>query len=313
MGNVPSLCRCALVALVVCSLPVVSFAQFGGGESKPEENPFGLAAGGESSAEAAAPADASEPPSFCQCVGETNSQSVARINKALAGPLKEVGLEFQDEPLESVVNFLQSDYNIPVQMDVKAMEDSGLSPDQPITIKVRNVSLKSALRLMLRPKNLTYIVANEVLIITTPDEAESQLLVCVYDVRDLVSARNATKELEKLANVVTACVAMETWAENGGGEAEVHPLRPGLLVVSQTRAVHEEIVGLFAAMRKILAGPTPGSSPPRAMRGLRGGDEFFPGRGDEYFMGRGYEGYGRGSGAQGGYGGRGGYAPQQAE
>jgi hypothetical protein len=153
------------------------------------------------------------------------------------------------------------------------------------------------LRLTLRPKQLTYLIRDEVLVITTPEEAETELLLCVYDVRDLVNARSNTKDLEKLANVVVACIACETWAKHGGGEAEIRPLRPGLLVVSQTRAVHEEIAGLFAAMRKILHGPA-GATQPRMMGA---------GSGRESFMGGGYGGF------EGGYGGRGGFAPQQAE
>jgi hypothetical protein len=303
MKFVPPWCRCALVALAFSLLPVVSIAQFGG-RTEPEENPFGMApAADEGTAdEGAAAAETrtadNAPPSFCHCIGEADSQSVARINAALAGPLKEVGLEFQEERLESVINVLQADYDLPIQLDMPALEDVGLSHEEPVSISVRNVSLRSALRLMLKQLQLTYVVADEVLIITTPEEAESQLVVCVYDVRDLASARSNTKELEKLANVVVACIASESWAKNGGGEAEIRALRPGLLVVSQTRAVHEEIASLFAAMRKILHGPAGATQP--GMMGARSGREMFSGRG-----------YG---GSEGGYdGGRGGYGRQQAE
>ena len=293
MRVIPPIYRCALVAVAVGSLSGASLAQFGGGES--EENSPAV----EPTPAAEPSAPAAESPPNCHCLGETDSQSVARINAALAGPLKEVGLEFQDEPLESVVNFLQDNYDVPIQIDVEALQDVGLSPDEPVTINVRNVTLKSALRLLLKPLQLTYVIANEVLIITTPEEAESQLVVCVYDVRDLVSARNATKELEHLAEVIVACIAGETWAKSGGGEAEIRPLRPGLLVVSQTRAVHDEIASLFAAMRKILHQPGDPSQPQALQEsGGRGG-----------MMGRG----GYGHGFEGGYGGRGGYAPQDTE
>jgi hypothetical protein len=109
-----------------------------------------------------------------------------RINNALSSPLQELGLSFQDDPLESVVNVLQTDYDIPIQLDVAALEDVGLSADEPITITIQNVTLRSALRLMLKPHQLTYIIQDEVMIITTPDEAESQLVAKVYPVADLV-------------------------------------------------------------------------------------------------------------------------------
>src|SRR5690606_36711346 len=46
--------------------------------------------------------------------------------------------------------------------------------------------------------------------------------------------------------------ATETWAENGGGEAEVRPFPTNLsLVISQTQAVHEEIADLLEQLRRL--------------------------------------------------------------
>ena len=90
------------------------------------------------------------------------------------------------------------------------------------------------------------------LIITTPEEAEAELTTCVYDVRDLIGENKENKDVLALIDVIVSCVATETWAENGGGEAEIRSLRPGLLVISQTRAVHDEIAELLGVIRQIL-------------------------------------------------------------
>jgi hypothetical protein len=283
----------ATVALVVGLLLNPACAQFGGGDSKVDD-PFAASddstpasAGGESSA-------TTDPPSLCHCIGDATG-AVDRINRALAVPLKSSGLEFEGEPLENVISFLQEEYGLPIQLDVPALEEVGLSADEPVSINIKKVSLKSALRLMLKRLQLTYIIQDEVMIVTSPEEAESQLVVCVYDVRDLVNARNATKELEQLVGVVTACIATETWAVKGGGEAEIRPLRPGQLVVSQTRPVHDDIADLLAAMRKVSGRPAP-VAPAGRMSGGRGME----------MMGGGYGGF------EGGYGGRG-RAPQEVE
>ncbi len=109
-----------------------------------------------------------------------------RINNALANSLKPTGLEFTEEPLENVVNFLQDEYDIPIQLDTLALEDAGLTTDEPVTVNLQNITLRSALRLMLKNKQLTYIIRDEVLIITTPEEAETDLVAKVYPVADLV-------------------------------------------------------------------------------------------------------------------------------
>ena len=69
---------------------------------------------------------------------------------------------------------------------LKALGDAGVESDTPITFRVKDVSLKSALNLMLRPLDLTYVYKDEVLLITTPEQVEQYLKVKVYDVRDLL-------------------------------------------------------------------------------------------------------------------------------
>ena len=75
---------------------------------------------------------------------------------------------------------------VEVQLDRKALSASGIESGTPITFDVKGVSLKSALNLMLRPLDLTYIYKDEVLLITTPDQVEKYLKVKVYDIRDLL-------------------------------------------------------------------------------------------------------------------------------
>jgi len=106
-----------------------------------------------------------------------------RINQQLQSETK---IQFIDTPLEEVVGYLKQLHGIEIQIDTRALEDVGLSTDTPITRNIEGISLRSALRLMLKEVDLTYIVANEVLMITTPEEAEADLITKVYPVADLV-------------------------------------------------------------------------------------------------------------------------------
>ncbi len=197
-------------------------------------------------------AQAAAPEQFCRCVHEdTSAPSVVRIHNALRSPLKESGIDFNEQALQEVVGFLQEEYGLPIKLDTAALDDNGIQADEPITVNIRNISLRAALRLMLKEKGLTYIIQDEVLMITTPDEAEQQLRVCVYDVRDLV-APTMPAEMDSLRDTIASCVASETWAVNGGGEAEIRPLRQSLLVISQTQAVHEEVRALLDTIRSQL-------------------------------------------------------------
>ncbi len=61
-----------------------------------------------------------------------------------------------------------------------------------MTVNLHNISLRSALRLMLKNFQLTYIIQDEVLMITTKEDAEKALVVKVYPVADLVLPIDAT-------------------------------------------------------------------------------------------------------------------------
>ncbi len=106
-----------------------------------------------------------------------------RILDALNSPTQ---LEFIETPLQDVVDYLKDLHSIEIQIDTKALEDVGLATDMPITRNLRGITLRSALRLTLRELALTYVIEDEVLLITTPEEAENRLTTKVYPVADLV-------------------------------------------------------------------------------------------------------------------------------
>ncbi len=239
---------CCAIAAGFLGQSGVAEAQFGG-----EAGGVKNASKGNGSSEDAAAAplmrgseyDSAQAPSeVCRCTGEGIA---AKIRQALAQPLVSAGLDFSETPLQEIASQLQEDYGIPVQLDLAALDNAGIGPDEPVTVNIRNVSLKSALRLMLQRLQMTYVIRDEVLILTTPEEAEAQLQACVYDVGDLIGAKG--QSLDPLIDVIVSCVYTDTWSENGGGEAEIRPLPPRFLVISQTHAVHEEIGDLLKTIR----------------------------------------------------------------
>ncbi|WP_186767784.1 vWA domain-containing protein [Blastopirellula retiformator] len=113
----------------------------------------------------------------------TTGEAEKKIFEQLNEPTK---IAFIDTPLVEVVEYLKTLHGIEIQLNNRALEDVGLSPDVPVTRNLEGISLRSALRLLLKELELTYVVANEVLEITTPEDAESELVTKVYPVADLV-------------------------------------------------------------------------------------------------------------------------------
>jgi hypothetical protein len=103
----------------------------------------------------------------------------------------ETDLEFNEVPLRDAVEYIKDKHGIEIQLDEKALTEAVIATDTPVTRNVKGISLRSALRLMLRPLQLTYMVQNEVLLITTQAEADMKLVTKVYPVADLVLPINA--------------------------------------------------------------------------------------------------------------------------
>ncbi len=114
---------------------------------------------------------------------EDQDGPTAKIRKALEEPTK---MDFTETQLSDVVNYLKDYHHIEIQLDLKALEDASIGPETPVTRRLDHITLKSALRIMLGALDLTYIIKNEVLLITTPDKASNELTTKVYPVGDLV-------------------------------------------------------------------------------------------------------------------------------
>ncbi len=61
---------------------------------------------------------------------------------------QETTLKFDDAPLNEVARTLSETHSIQMVVDRRALEEIGLSEEEPITIDLKNVSLRSALRML---------------------------------------------------------------------------------------------------------------------------------------------------------------------
>lgn len=184
-----------------------------------------------------------------------------RIEDALNSPTV---IEFIETPLEDVVDYLIEQHGIDIKIDRKAFDDIGMPTDIPITANLNNVSLRLALGGVLSDRGLTYAIANGVLVITTPEEAETSLLATrTYPIADLVltSSHDGGEfaDYELLIEMIVSTVAPQSWAQVGGpGDIAPLPFKDThLLVVSQTLPVHHEIEQLLAGLRRSQAAARP--------------------------------------------------------
>jgi hypothetical protein len=196
--------------------------------------------------------------SYYICVGQTDSPLVQKIEKALRDPLPPAGLDYVDTPLNVVVKDLQKQFAIPIMLDKAALETAGLREDEPVTVEVRDVSVKSALAVLLRNLNLTYVVDNEMLIVTTPEEAERHLCLCLFDVRDLVKRGLSLDVLVETLKESTSYIDGSICTE-GRSYFSLRAIPPGTLIAAVDQPTRDVLRDLLAAIRELNREPAGGA------------------------------------------------------
>lgn len=165
--------------------------------------------------------------------------------------------EFKDSTLKEFAEFLSEKMGIPVVIDFRALEDFGIDTSTPISGKYTKTPLRFALARILGELELTYVIRDEVLLITTPEACERQLGIGLYPVRDLVQIAEqlpidppgANCDFDSLIRVITSTIGPDTWDEVGGPGSIDSLLPTPTLIISQTQDIQKEISELITKLR----------------------------------------------------------------
>jgi hypothetical protein len=147
------------------------------------------------------------------------------------------------------MQFYSEKHNIPVVIDVRALDEVGIGSDTPITLNAKQAPLRLLLRRMLRDVELTTLIADEVLIITTPETAEARLDTRLYPMNDLAEETGRI-DFDEVIQVLTTTVEPDSWSDVGGPGAIEVLTSPPALVISQTSDVHTRVAGLLTELRR---------------------------------------------------------------
>jgi general secretion pathway protein D len=98
-----------------------------------------------------------------------------------------VDAKYQNRPLHEVLDGLAKRASVPLYIDPQGLQSEGVSSDAKVTIDLsQDISLKSALNLILEQFHLTYVIKDEVLKITSEDAKRGEVYQIIYPVGDLV-------------------------------------------------------------------------------------------------------------------------------
>jgi len=116
--------------------------------------------------------------------GSHLSSAERKIRQQLETP---VSIKFRNRPLGEVMNDLSAMTGVPIVIDHRALSEVRVSAETPISIRpLENIRLKSALNLILEQLELTHVIDNDVLEITSIESKRSRVWTDTYPVKDLV-------------------------------------------------------------------------------------------------------------------------------
>ncbi|HVT90610.1 MAG TPA: hypothetical protein VHD56_17275 [Tepidisphaeraceae bacterium] len=99
-------------------------------------------------------------------------------------------LRFDNISLSDAINFLRDTSGVNFHVNWSAIEAAGITKETTINIRLRSVSLKKILNLVLNEAGhgtiLTYYIDDNVIEVTTRELADRQLIMIVYPVGDLI-------------------------------------------------------------------------------------------------------------------------------
>ena len=199
---------------------------------------------------------------------EAEEAQERRIQAALA---KRISFDWKAVPLKDVIAQLADECDITIAI-TKKIEDAGVSADQPITRKVVNASLRSTLRLILGDLNLTYMIKDDILKITTIEDAQApqSMTIRLYPVLDLVDPKptkdaRVAFDFDPLIALVLE-VEPDSWHDVGGPGMAKGFDKAACLFISQRDDVHERIGSLMTTLRKVKAVQGMNAPSPPAVR-----------------------------------------------
>jgi type II secretory pathway component GspD/PulD (secretin) len=188
-----------------------------------------------------------------------------------------VTVDFSNSTLEEAISYLRDFTNINIIVDAEVYKNQ--SEDQlKVTLKVKDLLLKSVLKLMLNSRELTAMYKEGVVLIVPKGKIDKAVTLQLYDVRDLLvkiqdfagpkvelvspskggggPLTGATFTLEEPRSTITEEFITEMVKQNTGDKSwDENPnasinLTNGVMVVSQSKRVHEEIKRFINLLRQ---------------------------------------------------------------
>lgn len=171
------------------------------------------------------------------------------LDTAIKGGLK-------DAPFQEAVQLLSTAIDQKIYVDSKSLEARGVNLDDKVDVP-GGVTARSALRVMLQSKGLTFVLRDNIIQVVTVEDAKKQCVARAYDVRDLVSGgvvvgnigawgnlldyQASAANAQIIIDAIKKSVEPAAWDSNGGVGSVVFHYGTMSLIVRAPSEVHADL------------------------------------------------------------------------
>lgn len=189
---------------------------------------------------------------LCGCDAQPAAPVVAPAEIVHAALDRRIAIDVADEPLGEVLARLLEDAEVPLVNRAERRWPADYRRDEPVTLRLTDVRLESALRWLLLPRGLDYVVgesgteAGGLRIVGSDDVGE--FVVRTYPVADIVALDGGWCDESALAEAIESLVAPGAWPPTTG-EGYVQDM-PGAMTIAGPPEVHRRTERLLADIRQ---------------------------------------------------------------
>lgn len=155
-----------------------------------------------------------------------------------------ISVDFQQTPLRNCITQISERTQLKLSINERAMSESGISPDSPITLKLENVRAETVLKLMLRPLALGMVTDKENVSITSRQDANQTFVSAEHNIGGILGSN-----LSPIIQLITTVIAPDSWEQNGGN-ASISVKPPSSISVRQTTDNQSAIKKLLTELRE---------------------------------------------------------------
>jgi len=161
-------------------------------------------------------------------------------------------IEFNGTPLRDVITYVSEMHDIPILLDTPSLAGQGLTGDEEVSLVVKRVKLRNALRLLLGNVNdvkLDVVIENGLMSVTTKEVADDALQTVLYDVAEITA--DDPLQMDKLEDIIENQTEGPWKSIDGIGGLLKGP-SADLLACRQSRPAQDEVAAVLQAIRDSL-------------------------------------------------------------